>query len=242
MFCSSAELASLREQGWGLLESPSSLAFQQGAFSPHHRALECPGGLVWDGRCWERQGEARGCCPFVRVWACLFVRVWAGERCEVWGGSWLRGWWKGALGWVHWQLEEVLQVDREVGRGGGAPCQPAWHSQDRGLPTVPSATLLFLRLRFQAGFVEVTWGWPQVPGMLPWSRGEADSLPAAPSYSGGWEEHVLERFLQGGTVYMRRMAGPGLGQSPSGGKQTFQEACLNVQPAQLLRGLCFSDV
>ena len=242
MFCSSAELASLREQGWGLLESPSSLAFQQGAFSPHHRALECPGGLVWDGRCWERQGEARGCCPFVRVWACLFVRVWAGERCEVWGGSWLRGWWKGALGWVHWQLEEVLQVDREVGRGGGAPCQPAWHSQDRGLPTVASATPLFLRLRFQAGFVEVTWGWPQVPGMLPWSRGEADSLPAAPSYSGGWEEHVLERFLQGGTVYMRRMAGPGLGQSPSGGKQTFQEACLNVQPAQLLRGLCFSDV
>lgn len=242
MFCSSAELASLREQGWGLLESPSSLAFQQGAFSPHHRALECPGGLVWDGRCWERQGEARGCCPFVRVWACLFVRVWAGERCEVWGGSWLRGWWKGALGWVHWQLEEVLQVDREVGRGGGAPCQPAWHSQDRGLPTVASATPLFLRLRFQAGFVEVTWGWPQVPGVLPWSRGEADSLPAAPSYSGGREEHVLERFLQGGTVYMRRMAGPGLGQSPSGGKQTFQEACLNVQPAQLLRGLCFSDV
>lgn len=146
-------------------------------------------------------------------------------------------------------LEVALQVDRggewvhrEVGRGDGAPCQPSWHSQDRGLPTVASATALFLCLRLRAGFVGVTWGWPQVPGVLPWSRGEADSVSAAPSYSGGREEHVSERFLQGGTAYMRRMAGPGLGQSPSGGKQTFQEGCLNVQPAQLLRGLCFSDI
>lgn len=65
----SAELASWRELGWGLLESLSSLAFQQGPFSPHHHALDCPGGLVWDGRCWERQGEVRRRCPFVRVWA-----------------------------------------------------------------------------------------------------------------------------------------------------------------------------
>ena len=162
------------------------------------------------------------------------VRCGEGAGCEAGG----RGPWVGSTG----SLRRFSRWTGEVGRGDGAPCQPGWHSQDRGLPTVPSATLLFLRLRFQAGFVEVTWGWPQVPGVLPWSRGEADSVPAAPSYSGGREEHVLERFLQGGTVYMRRMAGPGLGQSPSGGKQTFQEACLNVQPAQLLRGLCFSDV
>lgn len=118
MFCPSAELASWWEQGWGLLESPSSLPFQQGAFSPHHRALECPGGLVWDGRCWERQGEARRCCPFVRVWACLFVSVLAGERSEVWGGSWLRGWWKGALGWVHlrWLSKWTGEVSGYTGR------------------------------------------------------------------------------------------------------------------------------
>lgn len=74
-------------------------------------------------------------------------------------------------------LEVALQVDRggewvhrEVGRGDGAPCQPSWHSQDRGLPTVASATALFLCLRLRAGFVGVTWGWPQVPGVLPWSR------------------------------------------------------------------------
>ena len=66
------------------------------------------------------------------------------------------------MGWVHWQLEEVLQVDqggewvyREVGRGNGAPCQPGWHSQDRGLPTVASTTPLFLHLRLRAGFVGV---------------------------------------------------------------------------------------
>ena len=150
---------------------------------------------------------------------------------------------EGALGWVHWQLEELLQghrggawVHKEVGRGDGAPCQPGWHRQDRGLPTIASTTPLLLRLRLRAGFVGVTQCWPQGPGLLPWFRGEADSMPAALSYSGSWEEHVLDRFMQGGTGHMRRMAGPGLGQSPSGGRQTFQEACLSIQPAQLLRG------
>lgn len=153
------------------------------------------------------------------------------------------------MGWVHWQLEEVLQVDRggewvyrEVGRGDGAPCQPGWHSQDRGLPTVASTTPLFLHLRLRAGFVGVTQGWPQVLGVLPWFRGEGDSVPVAPSYSEGWEEHVLERFLQGGTAYMRRVAGPGLGQSPSGGKPTLQEACLNVQSMTILSGVTSSDL
>ena len=60
----------------------------------------------------------------------------------MWGGSWLRGWWKGALGWVHWQLEEVLQVDRggkwvyrEVGRGDGAPCQPVCSPVSWSIPS-----------------------------------------------------------------------------------------------------------
>lgn len=206
VFCPSTELASWWDQGWGILESLTSLPFQQGAFPTLG-----PGGLVWDGRCWERQGEARRWC----LSGC--GRELAARMLE------------GALGCVHWQLEELLQGHRggawvhgEVGRGDGAPCQPGWHSRDRGLPTVASTTPLFLRLRLRAGFVGVTRCWPQGPGLLPWFRGEADSMPAALSYSGSREEHVLDRFMQGGTGYMRRMAGPGLGQSPSGGRQTFR--------------------
>lgn len=69
VFCPSTELASWWDQGWGILESLTSLPFQQGAFPTLG-----PGGLVWDGRCWERQGEARR-------W-CLSVRVWAGAGCK----------------------------------------------------------------------------------------------------------------------------------------------------------------
>lgn len=108
------------------------------------------------------------------------------------------------MGWVHWQLEELLQghrggawVHEEVGRGDGAPCQPGWHRQDRGLPTVASTTPLFLRLRLRVGFVGVMACCPQGPGLLPWFRGEADSMPAALSYSGSREEHVLDRFNAG---------------------------------------------
>lgn len=90
----SAELASWRELGWGLLESLSSLAFQQGPFSPHHDALDCPGGLVWDGRCWRDKGKPGG---VVRLSGCgreSDVRCGEGAGCEAGG----RGLWAGSTG------------------------------------------------------------------------------------------------------------------------------------------------
>lgn len=49
---------------------------------------------------------------------CSSVSVLAGERSEVWGGSWLRGWWKGALGWVHlrWLSKWTGEVSGYTGR------------------------------------------------------------------------------------------------------------------------------